>query len=75
MFESLKQAIYAVESLEQELFYWNKNSRDSLEEYKAVLKDNPEDEYTKECVNRYEARVALYDEVMKAAQRYVKNQK
>ena len=75
MFESLKQAIYAVESLEQELFYWVKNSKDGLEEYRRILEDNPEDEYSQEQVARYNARIELYDEVIKAAQKYVRSQK
>ena len=75
MFENLKQAIFAVESLEQELFYWIKNSKDGLEEYQRILEDNPQDDYSKEQVARYTARVELYDAVMEAAKRFVTKQK
>ncbi len=74
MFDNLKNSIFAVESLEQELVYWNRNNTEYLENYKRVLEDNPDDEYSKEQFALYTARVELYNEIMKVAQKFVKSQ-
>lgn len=74
MFNNLKNSIYAVESLEQELDYWNRNNTEYFENYKRILEDNPGDESIKELIEAYAAKVELYNEIMKAAQKFVKAQ-
>lgn len=74
MFNNLKNSIHAVESLEQELGYWISNNNECVENCKRILEDSPDDEYIKEELERYTARVELYNEIMKAAQKFVKAQ-